>query len=113
MLEFIVVFLLILCFIFAKKAVEKEISSRIQEDRANRYFFAIQELEKWCRHDLPELEVICKHLIAEGEGLAMNAGTPAGNEACKASSQDALPCTISGLREQIRRMKNARQTERS
>lgn len=35
----------------------------------------------------------------------MNAGTPAGNEACKAASLDALPCTIQGLREQIRKMK--------
>jgi len=70
-----------------------------QLDRADRYYFAIEDLDKWCRYDLPEVEVIVNHLIAEGEGLSMNTGTPVGNEAC----------TISGLREQIRKMKGSAQ----
>lgn len=64
-------------------------------DKSKRYYFAISEMDKWCRHDLPEVEVIAKHLIAEGEGLSRNAGTPVGTEAC----------TVSGLREQLHRMK--------
>lgn len=66
------------------------------KDRADRYYRAVDDLDKWCRYDLPEVEVIAKYLIAAGEGQSMNAGSPAGKEACD----------IRGLREQIRRMKN-------
>lgn len=90
--------LLFVLLIALTKFIKKTQQYNLQEDRANRYLFAIDSLDKWCRYDLPEIEVICKYLIAKGEGLPMNAGTPIGNEAC----------TISGLREQIRRMKNGR-----
>lgn len=93
--HFIIAGLLFLLFVALTKLIKKTEECKHQENRANRYYFAIDSLDKWCRYDLPETEVIVKHLIAEGEGLSMNAGTPDGNEAC----------TISGLREQIRRMK--------
>lgn len=95
MFEFLSATFFVVCIFLVRGLYKESQVSFSHSDRANRYYFAIQELDKWCRYDLPELEIICKHLIAEGEGFSMNAGTPAGNEAC----------TISGLREQIRRMK--------
>lgn len=63
-------------------------------DRANRYQHAVDSVDMWCGHEFPQARLIAAHLMAEGEGLGMNAGTPMGDE----------PCTISGLREQLRRV---------
>lgn len=99
MIEWIAILVLFMCvLVLSIRLKEYTDKFHYQLDRANRYYFAVDNLDKWCRYDLPEVEVIVKHLIAEGEGLSMNAGTPAGNEAC----------IISGLREQIRRMKKER-----
>ncbi|WP_343742108.1 hypothetical protein [Herbaspirillum huttiense] len=64
------------------------------EDRADRYLFAILDLDRWCGHPFPAARVIAKHLKAVGEGEALNAGTPSGEE----------PCTVMGLREQLTRL---------
>lgn len=64
-------------------------------DKAYRYAHAVDNLDRWCGHESPEARLIAAHLKATGEGLPMNAGTPAFDE----------PCTISGLREQLRRLK--------
>lgn len=64
------------------------------EDRSDRYLFAILDLDRWCGHQFPAARVIAKHLKAVGEGKAINAGTPHGEE----------PCTVMGLREQLRRL---------
>lgn len=63
-------------------------------ERADRYRMAVDSLDKWCGHEFLYTRLIADHLFAQGEGLAMNAGTPCSDE----------PCTISGLREQLRRM---------
>lgn len=63
-------------------------------ERADRYRDAVDSLDKWCGHESPQARLIAAHLLAVGEGLAMNAGTPCSCE----------PCTISGLREQLRRV---------
>lgn len=96
--HFIIAGLLFLLLVALTKLIKNTEQCKQLQDRADRYYFAIDSLDKWCRYDLPELEVIVKHLIAEGEGLSMNAGTPVGKEAC----------TLPGLREQIRKMKNDR-----
>lgn len=95
---FVITALLFLLFIATRNLVMVTQESNEYSDRANRYYWAMDDLDKWCRHDLPEVEVIAKYLTAKGEGFTMNAGTPVGDEAC----------TIQGLREQIRRMKNDR-----
>lgn len=63
-------------------------------ERAERYRGAVDDLNKWCGHESAQARLISTHLFAVGEGLAMNAGTPCGEE----------PCTIYGLREQLRRV---------
>lgn len=63
-------------------------------ERSDRYRDAVYDLNKWCGHESPHARLISEHILAVGEGLAMNAGTPCGDE----------PCTISGLREQLRRL---------
>jgi len=63
-------------------------------ERAYRYRDAVDSLDRWCGHESPQARLIARHLLAVGEGMAMNAGTPCGDE----------PCTISGLREQLRRV---------
>ena len=63
-------------------------------ERADRYRDAVDALDKWCGHESPQARLIAAHLLAVGEGMAMNAGTPCGDE----------PCTIAGLREQLRRV---------
>lgn len=64
-------------------------------ERAHRYAQAVDNIDRWCGHESPEARLIAAHLKAEGEGLPMNAGTPAFDE----------PCTVGGLREQLRRLK--------
>lgn len=64
-------------------------------ERAYRYQRAVDDLDRWCGHESPAARLIAAHLKAEGEGLPMNAGTPCGDEVC----------TISGTREQLRRLK--------
>ena len=63
-------------------------------ERADRYRNAVDLLDKWCGHESPQARLIAGHLLAVGEGMPMNAGTPCGDE----------PCSIPGLREQLRRM---------
>ena len=69
-------------------------------EQADRFRVAIDSLDKWCGHESPEARLIAAHLIAAGEGLAMNSGTPCADECC----------TISGLREQLRRLKGKGKT---
>lgn len=61
--------------------------------RLDRYRRAVDDLDRWCGHEFPHARLIAAHLHAVGEGHGLNAGTPAGDE----------PCTISGLRDQLRR----------
>lgn len=96
--HFIIASLVFFLFITLRNLVRVTQESYKHSDRANRYYLAIDDLDRWCRYDLPETEVIAKYLISKGEGLSCNAGTPVDKEAC----------TISGLREQIRKMKNDR-----
>ena len=63
-------------------------------ERADRYRGAVDALDKWCGHESPHARLIAAHLLAAGEGLAMNAGTPCGDE----------PSTITGMRDQLRRL---------
>ncbi len=59
-----------------------------------RYRLAVDQLDKWCGYEIPQARLIAQHLHSHGEGLHLNAGTPVGDE----------PCTINGLREQLRRL---------
>ena len=93
--HYIIAVILLLLIKAYKDLIKSNMESFEHADRANRYYWAVKDLDTWCRYDLPETEIIAKYLLATGEGLPMNAGTPAGKEAC----------TIVGLREQIRRMK--------
>jgi hypothetical protein len=96
-MEFIIVaILLFVAVVIVSDSIKNREEYFANKDRADRYYRAVDDLDKWCRHELPEIEVIAKYLIATGEGQGMNAGSPVGKEAC----------TISGLREQIIRMKN-------
>lgn len=63
--------------------------------RGERYADAVDDLDRWCGHESQAARLIAAHLKAKGEGLSINAGTPAGDE----------PCTVGGLREQLRRLK--------
>lgn len=63
-------------------------------ERADRYRDAVDALDKWCGYESAQARLIAAHLLAVGEGMAINSGTPCGDE----------PCTISGLREQLRRV---------
>ncbi|PZQ69584.1 MAG: hypothetical protein DI563_19385 [Variovorax paradoxus] len=63
-------------------------------EKGSRYAYAVDDLDRWCGHSSPHARLIARHLRAEGEGEPMNAGTPMADEAC----------TISGLREQLRRL---------
>lgn len=63
-------------------------------ERADRYRAAVDDLDRWCGQEHPQARLISTHLFAHGEGDSLNAGTPVGEE----------PCTISGLREQLRRL---------
>lgn len=74
-------------FIGVKRAIKAE-------ERADRYLFAILDLDRWCGHTSPAARIIAKHLMAAGEGHPLNAGTPCGEE----------PCTVMGLREQLTRL---------
>jgi len=65
-----------------------------EEARANRYFHAVDDLDRWCGHEFTQARIIASHVKAVGEGEALNAGTPVADE----------PCTISGLRDQLRRL---------
>lgn len=63
-------------------------------EKCNRYVDAVDGLDRWCGHGSPHARLIARHLSAIGEGKLLNAGTPCENEAC----------TISGLREQLKRL---------
>jgi len=65
---------------------------------ADRYRKALDDLDRWCGYSSPHARLIAAHLVAEGEGLNLNAGTPIADE----------PCTISGLREQLWRLDHQR-----
>lgn len=68
-------------------------------ERAYRYQRAVDDLDRWCGHTSPHAELIARHLKARGERAACNAGTPHADEAC----------TVSGVREQLRRLDAAHQ----
>ena len=63
-------------------------------EKCDRYRHAVDDLDHWCGYSSPHARLIARHLRAAGEGLGMNAGTPHSDEAC----------TISGLRDQLRRL---------
>jgi len=63
-------------------------------DTANRYIFAVDDLDRWCSHTSAHAKLIARHLKAQGEGEGCNSGTPVGDEAC----------TVHGLREQLKRI---------
>lgn len=63
-------------------------------EKCSRYMRAVDDLDKWCGHCSPHARLIARHIRAHGEGEGCNSGTPVGDE----------PCTISGLREQLKRL---------
>ena len=63
-------------------------------EKSSRYIRAVDDLDRWCGHTSPHARLIARHIDAIGEGKGCNAGTPAGDE----------PCTVDGLREQLRRL---------
>ena len=65
-----------------------------QCEMAERLASAVDDLDKWCGASSPHARLIARHLTAHGLGQSLNAGTPCGDE----------PCTIAGLREQLRRL---------
>ena len=67
-------------------------------EKCDRYARAVDDLDVWCGHQSPHARLISRHLKAMGEGLAHNAGTPTGDEAC----------TVSGLRTQLSRLETLR-----
>lgn len=64
-------------------------------DLGNRYRWAVDDLDRWCGHMSPHARLIANHLRAHGEGHGVNAGTPNGME----------PCTVDGLRSQLKSLK--------
>ena len=71
-------------------------------DKCNRYFYAVDDLDRWCGHTSPHAKLIARHIKAIGDGTGCNAGTPTGDEAC----------TINGLREQLKRLDTARAAQK-
>lgn len=51
------------------------------EDRADRYLFAVLDVDRWCGQPFPAARIIARHLKAIGEGLPLNAGA-SGSRAC-------------------------------
>ena len=61
---------------------------------AARYKLACRDVMTWCCEDeFKAARNVAAHILAHGEGHALNAGTPLADE----------PCTVAGLREQLRR----------
>lgn len=64
-------------------------------NRLWRYAHAVDDLDRWCGHTSPHALLIARHLRTIGEGAeGLNAGTP----------RDAEPCTIDGLRAQLKKL---------
>lgn len=68
---------------------------KASDSRIRRYRSAVDEVDKWCGNESPEARLIARFIGKTGEGFGANAGTPVADEFC----------TISGTREQIRRIK--------
>ena len=65
-------------------------------DKAARYRQACRDVMTWCvEDDLKAARMTARQIMACGEGEGLNAGTPCSDE----------PCTVNGLREQLRRMR--------
>lgn len=76
----------------AGRAKERR-TSRHDSERAWRYQNACREVMQWCVDgELKMARNTAAHIEAHGEGDALNAGTPCGDE----------PCTISGFRQRLR-----------
>jgi hypothetical protein len=66
-----------------------------QLERLWRYQHAVDDLDRWCGHMSPHARLIARHLSTIGEGKeGLNAGTPV----------DVEPCTIDGLRQQLKKL---------
>ena len=89
-----VILLMKLCYIIGHMKGKQDCIPYI--DMANRFKSAVDDLDRWCSHDFICVRLITKHLNACGLGHGLNAGTPVTDE----------PCTINGLREQLRRINN-------
>lgn len=63
-------------------------------EKSSRCIRAVDDLDRWCGHTSPHARLIARHIDAIGEGKGCNAGTP----------HDDEPCTVDGLREQLRRL---------
>lgn len=62
---------------------------------AGRYERACLDVLTWCSEaEFRSARRVAAHIMAIGEGQGLNAGTPCGDE----------PCTVNGLREQLRRI---------
>ena len=71
-------------------------------DRAARYKLACRDVMTWCcEDDLKAARMTARQIMACGEGEGLNAGTPLDDE----------PCTVNGLREQLRRMRKTPNVE--
>jgi len=67
---------------------------RSDSECVDRYRSAVDDLDKWCGHESNQARLIARHIESIGEGYRLNSGTPQSDE----------PCTVSGLREQLRRI---------
>jgi hypothetical protein len=62
---------------------------------AARYKQACRDVLMWCcQKEFRAARRVAAHIMAHGEGESLNAGTPCGDE----------PCTVNGLREQLRKI---------
>lgn len=94
----------VFCFVFYKLGTVMGAADKLEQvapdlEAAYHYRQAVDDLDRWCGHTSPHARLIARHLIAMGEREACNAGTPHADEAC----------TVSGLREQLRRIDAAHQ----
>ena len=76
---------------------------RQELERADRYQSACEDVVRWCSGASREAALIARHVEAHGEGRVINSGTPCADE----------PCTINGLREQLKRINQLRYLTRN
>ena len=94
----------VFCFVFYKLGAVMGAADKLEQvapdlEAAYHYRQAVDDLDRWCGQTSTHAGLIARHLKARGEQAACNAGTPNADEAC----------TVSGLREQLRRLDAAHQ----
>jgi len=88
---FIWIVFVVTAYFFGKHQERKAVQPFI--DARYRYKWACRDVLTWCCEDeFRSARRVAAQIMAAGEGDGMNAGTPCGDE----------PCTVNGLREQLR-----------